>query len=63
MEALIDELDRLELNPNIGPYLSTRQERIRYLVSQDRFKTIIVYRVDSKVVIVSGIYDSRSDWK
>lgn len=63
MAAFIDELDRLEQNPRIGAYLTTRKEGIRYWISQDRFKTVVVYRIQENEVQVSGIYDSRSDWK
>ena len=60
---LIDALDRLEVSPRIGAYLTTRSEGIRYLVTQDQFKTIIVYRIMDQIIQISGIYDSRSNWK
>jgi len=63
MASFIDELDRLEQNPKLGAYLTKREEGIRYFVTQDRFKTVIIYRVDSLLIKVSGIYDSRSNWK
>lgn len=63
MLTLIDEMDRLERRPFIGAYLTTREEGIRRLISQDTYKTVIVYRVDGQLIRVSGIYDSRSDWK
>ena len=62
LEVLLDCLESLQTRPQKWQFLKTKELGTRRAITKPP-QTIIIYEIENKVVYITDIYDSRSNWK